>query len=122
MTAHMYWNVDPSKFMSKVDVSITRKTLEVSEEIFDGVVEKSPVRTGSFRASWNVTVNQADESIVRGGSPEYPLRAPVFPKLSIKPGDKIIINNSTVYGPKLENGYSDQAPLGMVSVTLVSLG
>lgn len=122
MTAHMYWNVDPSKFMSKVDVSITRKTLEVSEEIFDGVVEKSPVRTGSFRASWNVTVNQADESIVIGGSPEYPLRASVFPKLSIKPGDKIIINNSTVYGPKLENGYSDQAPLGMVSVTLASLG
>lgn len=122
MGNHMYWSVNPNDFMKNVDVSIERKTLEVSEEIFDGVVQRSPVRTGSFRQSWNASVNVPNETVIVGGSPESPLNAPKFPKLQIKPGDKVIINNSTVYGPELENGHSDQAPLGMVSVTIASLG
>lgn len=122
MNKHMFWTVDPLKFMKDIDTSVARKTLEVSEEIFDGVVEKSPVDTGNFRASWNVSVNVADVNTVTGGVSASPLGPPKFPKLSLDKGDVVIINNSTHYGPALENGHSDQAPLGMVAVTLASLG
>ena len=122
MGNHMFWSVNPNDFMKNVDVSVVRITSELAEEIFDGVVEKSPVETGSFRQSWNVSLNVPDETVITGGSAESPLNAPKFPKLGVKSGDKVIINNSTPYGSELENGHSDQAPIGMVAVTLASLG
>lgn len=122
MNKHMFWTVDPLSFMKDVNISVARKTLEVSEEIFDGVVEKSPVETGNFRASWNVSLNVADETVVTGGSAASPLSPPKFPRISVDKGDVVIINNSTHYGPALENGHSDQAPHGIVEVTLASLG
>lgn len=122
MGKHMFWTVNPNDYMKNVQISVERKTEELGEEVFDGVVERSPVETGSFRASWNASLNIPDETVVDGGSADSPLIAPKYPKLKVKPGDKIIINNSTVYGPELENGHSDQAPLGMVAVTIASLG
>jgi hypothetical protein len=117
----MKWVVNPLNFMSAVNGKIAAVTKEVSEEIFDGVVSRSPVDTGSFRASWNVSVGLPDVSNVVGGSSESPLSPPVFPKLNVKNADKVYITNNTPYGAELENGHSGQAPLGMVSVTLASM-
>ena len=40
-----------------------------------------------------------------------------FKQSSLKLGNLIYIQNNKAYGPRLENGWSDQAPLGIYSTT-----
>jgi hypothetical protein len=66
-------------------------TVRIANEAHASVVELSPVDTGFFRTEWQY----------------YPQEYPV-----------INIRNDTEYGPALENGSSQQAPYGMVRVTV----
>lgn len=115
------WTVNPLNFMKTVNLSVERKTLEVSEAVYDGVVERSPVDTGGFRASWNASVGEPNNEVVVGGSSENPLSPPTFPDLDVKGMKPVYITNNTPYGLELEHGHSDQAPSGMVAATLASL-
>lgn len=121
MTVRYVWTVNPLNFLNSVNTSVASKTREVSEAIFDGVVERSPVDTGSFRASWNVSVNEENLNRVEGGSSSSPLSPPRFPNINVNNFSKVFITNATPYGPQLENGYSGQAPQGIVAATLASL-
>ena len=117
----MGWVVNPLNFMNGVNMSVSRMVSEISEEIFDGVVERSPVDTGSFRASWNVSVGAPELSNIVGGNHESPLSPPRFPGLPTRNVEPVYITNNTPYGAELEHGHSDQAPIGIVAVTLASL-
>lgn len=99
---------------------VRQRYVNYAERLFGEFVARSPVYTGSFRASWRVSVNGIDESITKGGSPEAPLPAPVFPGIPkhFKLGDTVVISNSQPYALRLENGWSKQAPAGIVKVTL----
>lgn len=66
-------------------------TIRIANESHESVVRLSPVDTGYFRNQW--VYNPM----------EYPT---------------ISIRNNTVYGPRLEYGWSKQAPRGMVRVTV----
>lgn len=89
-------------------------------EMHASMVRMSPVDTGRFRASWSIGV----------GAPG-PLPAGLrFDAASVaalqvrgdladwQPGQTIYVTNPMPYGPKLENGWSKQAPAGMVRVTI----
>lgn len=80
-----------------------------------GVSLRSPVDKGTFRASWTISHGSPDTSVAPiGGSlaqfNTLPARLPDFPV--------IFVNNQLPYGPRLERGWSDQAPLGMVGLTV----
>ena len=91
------------------------------------IVLKTPVDTGRARGNWNVLIGTGDEedaaesddktgseAISRGGDVigEY-AREAGFPVISIY--------NNLPYIERLEDGYSDQAPEGMVAVTAAEL-
>lgn len=93
-------------------------------EIFTGVVEMSPVKSGRFKGNWTVA---------HGGIPfqlldlfdkegDETIRKAVA-KLNVIPvSDRpIYISNGLPYGPRLENGWSKKAPVGMVGVTLARI-
>lgn len=92
--------------------------------IFRSAVKLSPVYTGAFRASWRVSFNEAREDITAGFIPQAPIRGAAFrwPR-GFKLGDDIIISNNQPYAERLENGWSKQAPYGVLqlSVALVAL-
>lgn len=115
------WTVDPLQFVSTVKASVAKKTEEVAEAVFDGVVDKSPVFTGSFRASWSAMVGTPTFQYIVGGTPNNPLRRPVWPKLKVKDGEAIHVTNGAPYAWRLEQGHSGQAPNGMVALTIASL-
>lgn len=121
MTVSMKWTVDPMQFMQGLNLAPARIVKELSEEIFDGVVDRSPVDTGSFRASWNVKVGSPDLDVVDGGSSKSPLPAPQFPNIDTSSLQPVYITNNQPYGVKLEHGHSDQAPQGIVALTIASL-
>jgi hypothetical protein len=95
-------------------------------EILSRVVLKSPVDTGRFRANWNIGNGTPDSGTTelldkQGGNTilvgDYTLK-------SIKINGQIIyVTNSLPYAYRLEyEGWSRQAPAGMVRVTLAELG
>jgi len=120
----MYWSIDPTKFIDSVDMSVRRWTMEVSTDMYRSLVNKSPVDTGRFRASWNMTSGTpVFLDIDTGGVSGAPLPAPRVPKvLGVGKYPTIHITNGRRYGAALENGHSSQAPLGMVAVTLAEYG
>ena len=99
---------------------VRKRYINYAERLFNEYVRLSPVLTGSFRASWRVKADKIDYSITVGGSKEAPLPPPTFPSIRtrFKLGDTLYISNSTPYALRLDHGWSNQAPMGIVRVAL----
>lgn len=118
-------------FSGKIE-EFTQKTINrsdrlaraISLEAFNRIRIKSPVDTGQLRASWTAEKNSTPSSFT--GSKEA--------IASVKFGDSISIATNKPYAPVIEyglypkpgrgktaNGYSIQAPKGMVRITIHEL-
>ncbi len=116
------WSKKPSLIAAvELQAGLVKKTKALTKEIFEGIVSKTPVASGSLRASWRIGVNAVDESISFQQSHSNPLPAPKFSMPKFNFGDHIFISNSLPYVFDVENGSSSQAPQGMVRVTLASV-
>lgn len=135
-------NVSTAVELKNVLLSNLYKLLEKqTKQIYDGVVERSPVREGSFRANWKVTQRKPSTAMFkRSGTVASPTPAPKMRKIkfprtgktkiyasktygtsSIPKLPKIFISNNAPYADLLEDGSSTQAPQGIISVTMASL-
>lgn len=90
-------------------------------DIYNGAVNRSPVYTGSYRASWRIGVGSPDESVTNGGSPTAPLGKPVFywPKGFVL-GQTVYVSNNQPYAQRIERGWSGQAPGGVLALAVAS--
>jgi hypothetical protein len=95
-------------FTEKVGSAATTVQTRVAVDLFKRIVDKTPVDTGRARASWNMSVNEADRSVPPEGQASYPKPHP--PILQMQPGDSIVISNNLPYITALEDGHSKQAP------------
>ena len=89
------------------------------------LARRSPVLTGRYRASFNLTVNGIDYSTAPPAPKEYIKEKKAYyqfdPKKSesklqgvtLQVDDEIFISNSLQYAEALENGHSRQAPNGI---------
>lgn len=108
--------VDLSKHL---DLSASVVMRKLTFDAWLGVVEKTPVDTGRAQSSWNVGVGDSDISIpgITEGS-NYPTE----PNLSLIDGTSaVFITSSLDYIEALENGHSDQAPYGMIAITVAEI-
>lgn len=103
-------------FARKVGVSGTTVAKRVGLDLFGRIVRKTPVDTGRARASWNISLKQAERSVQPAAQHTYPI--PQVGVVSMKPGDTIWISNNLPYIVKLEEGHSKQAPAGMVALSI----
>jgi hypothetical protein len=113
----------PKQFEDIMMKDLQKKTVDFAEKIFTGVVSRSPVREGSFRANWRITQGSRSRAkFVRRGSVDNPAPAPSVRKLRIKKGKIpiIYVSNNSPYAQKLEDGSSAQAPYGIISATMAS--
>lgn len=96
---------------------------KVGIDIFSGIVQRNPVKTGRSRAAWNIGIDKPVDLIIEPKGDE------VLPPPSVAGGiramtgadgtkQKIYITNAVHYTPYLEGGSSKQAPAGMVLVTV----
>lgn len=97
-------------------VGVARRRIAL--QVWTGVVKMSPVKTGRFRASWQLTEGHVDTSVKPEGKYGFPL-----PALSGNSDNFAVswITNNLPYAVSLEEGHSGQAPHGMVRVTLASV-
>lgn len=101
------------KVRSDIDTVVRKSTLDV----FAAVVARSPVDTGRFKGNWNCSRGALDESTTETINPARG-DAEAAKSLSFASGDIVYLTNALPYAYRLEyEGYSNQAPAGMVRIT-----
>lgn len=90
-----------------------------------GVVRKSPVDTGRFRGNWIVSKNAANTTSSqvadKNGGQTITKGSGVIDTFKMNADSRIIIQNNLPYANRLENGWSKQAPNGMVALTVAEM-
>lgn len=103
----------------------SKATRAVSLRVLSGVVQRTPVDTGRARGNWQVSLGQAvngttvDVEDQAGGATIAKGAATIGQQKGFQP---VVLENNLPYINKLEDGSSKQAPNGMVSETLASMG
>lgn len=93
---------------------------------FRGVVLKSPVDKGRFKGNWNLAIGSMDasttEAVDPAGGQTINRAAGAISAYSAIEGFPVInITNALPYAERLEDGYSAQAPGGMVGLTVAEI-
>jgi hypothetical protein len=88
--------------------------------MFNRVIAMSPVDTGRFRGNWNTSIGAIDENISdrtdkTGMLAMSDIKSNV---LKMKLGESVFFANALPYAMPLEYGWSQQAPGGMVRITV----
>ena len=92
-----------------------------------GVVLKSPTDTGRFKGNWNLSIGQADESVdlnnfdKSGGETITRADGSLQAYSAFEGFPAIWVTNNLPYAGRLEDGYSKQAPAGMVGLTVAEM-
>lgn len=93
---------------------------KVSLDAFSEVIDMSPVDSGRFRGNWQVAIGSAPSGTIEAVDPQGTVvKAKVAGVTAgLKAGDVIYMVNNLPYAQRLEDGYSQQAPAGMVRLTV----
>lgn len=87
-------------------------------EAAKGLIFASPVDTGRFRGNWQVGDGNPVGTIEVDPDGNETLRLAVEAIEQLEPYSLVYVANGVPYAIKLEEGHSDQAPDGVVEVTL----
>lgn len=98
----------------------------VALEALKRFIERSPVKTGRFRANWNTSVGAEDGSVNEGATLADVAAAMERGAVQISAcdfmtGQVLFICNGLPYAMALEDGHSSKAPAGMVSVSIAEM-
>lgn len=118
-----YWRVSAKNMGKAVTSAIQEHTSKRAKKLFDLVVQLSPVHTGAYRASWTISAGAPTYRYVGRQSNRHqavsnPLPGAARPRLTAAPFTKFYITNGSPYAYKLEQGWSDQAPAGVVRLAI----
>jgi len=108
------FDIDIDKFAKQTGIAVGLLTKHVALKTFTGVVQRTPVDTGVARASWEIGVGVDPGPTM----PDYDILSKAA-KIKTAPAyTAIFISNYVPYIVALEDGHSQQAPSGMVEVTV----
>ncbi|BAN87014.1 hypothetical protein AB237_1070 [Acinetobacter baumannii NCGM 237] len=105
----------PTSFSLDVSKAAEAHVKNIVMDTVQSLVNLSPVDTGAYRASHIVSIGSADFGV---REPETnPIQDAAIQAVKIKLGNLVYIQNNKAYAPRLENGWSDQAPQGIYGLT-----
>lgn len=106
----------------KLDLAIETVVQKLAVDIHKGVTERTPVDTGRARASWQLGLGKMNDAVADEVPEGQTLPPPAPLDVSAINGKQVVyITNNLPYAEPLENGHSQQAPAGMVAVTLIEV-
>lgn len=85
-------------------------------EVFGAIIRRTPVDTGRLRGNWQCELNSIPGGTVDAKTDS--LRGAQTKVAAIKITDSAYLINNLPYAQRIETGYSQQAPAGMVKVTI----
>jgi hypothetical protein len=113
--------LDVSRWVAKANGNTDLVLRKITLDLTRSVVMKTPVDTGRARGAWSVSIATIPPYEVK---PEDKSGGNVLSKAAgtinseVKAGQVIYLTNTLPYILRLEEGYSKQAPAGMVGLTL----
>lgn len=115
----MSFDAQIKKFLKETEIELTKEARRFAGFVYAEAVARSPIDTGEYQASWRIAVNTPDLSVANGKALNT---AQQIGKLKqVKPGDTIFVSNNVPYALKLENGHSQQAPLGVLNQAIAAV-
>lgn len=107
----------------EVDALVMTITQKIAMFALSSVVMRSPVDTGRFRGNWLVSTGSPNEGMSEntdpGGQATIALGASAI--TGLKQPEILWLQNNLPYAQRLENGWSKQAPAGIVAVTFAEI-
>lgn len=111
--------LDISRFVKKANGNIDVVVRKITFEVFSRVIRKTPVDTGRARGNWIASADRPVLVALDGAKSEQQALADAGAVALKQPaGGVVFLANNLPYIQRLENGWSDQAPSGMVGTTL----
>lgn len=109
------------RFMNQVKADRDTVIKKIALDCFSRIILRTPVDEGRARGNWQCEIGEMPAGTValddkEGTATISALQAKV---LGIKAGDVIYFVNNLPYAWPLENGHSQQAPNGMVELTVI---
>ena len=102
----------------RINESCEKYIMKYSITLLNNLVLKTPVDTGRARGSWTVTVNAADENVAKlvdmSGSRAIGNGTKRIMNNYKSINDAIYIQSNLPYIERLDKGWSQQAPYGIV--------
>ncbi|WP_018229677.1 HK97 gp10 family phage protein [Methyloversatilis universalis] len=120
------FSVDISRFVEKTNGNIERAARQAVVLAAQGLIMRTPVDTGRARANWVFGAGAINYEVVEtrtdrsGGATQGAIAAAVM-TVRIASVPYLYVSNSLPYVQRLEDGWSQQAPAGMVKATLAEL-
>ena len=105
----------PANFSFDVVKNAEDQVKKIVMDTVQSLVVTSPVDTGAYRASHIVSIGSGDYS--SRGPETNAVQDAAIQAVKFKLGNLVYIQNNKPYAERLENGWSDQAPLGIYSTT-----
>jgi len=132
----MTFKSDLNKFATKVETRSTRVMQGTALDLFGMIVEKTPVGKpslwvskppagytgGRLRGNWQLSINSPASGTLEA-TDQTGAMVNAKAHNNVRPadvGDSIWITNNLPYAIPVENGWSAQAPAGMVKTTIKS--
>lgn len=103
-------------FAKKTNMSVDRAIRGTSIKLFSAVILASPVDTGRFRANWQASNERPASGEVNDFADPVNKVATYINGAPF--ANEFTLANNLPYAYKLEFGYSDQAPQGMVRINV----
>ena len=108
-------------FADAIEASVDDIARQVALALYNGIKARTPVDTGFARAQWQILF-EGDEVMVRPVGDHAAQDAATVAGFSVKVHGAIVIANGAAYIKRLEyEGHSNQAPEGMVRVTMAEV-
>ena len=117
----MPWQNPPINFSVAVLRDADQLSKKIAGEVLRLVITASPVDTGAFRQNWRTAIGYADittDNLVDKVGNTAINRGLVTIVQGGGLGKLVSISNSLPYSVRLNNGYSKQAPIGFVDLSL----
>lgn len=118
MKRGVYWDWNPLDYKDTVDALVYELTTKKAVAIYNLCVQLSPVDTGAYRASWTISEGSPANFFVGRQPIGTLLSAKPAPRLSTKFYRKLYVSNGSPYAGRIEAGWSNQAPAGVLNVAI----
>lgn len=107
----------------KVDQRVSEATRWIALEALRRVIQKSPVAEGRFRGNWQAALSVRPDGVLDVVDPDGAATLAEGSRniSQLKPYEVVFLANNVPYARKLEDGYSQQAPAGVVGITVAEL-
>lgn len=116
---HDTFAADVKKFSDKAKLAMPTVVRMIAMEVYGRIIKRTPVDTGRARANWMLSLGNPDlattESTDKTGQTTL---ASGLSQVAKYTDGSIWITNNLPYIKRLENGWSKQAPNGMVRLTI----